>query len=264
MLHFYKRLFLFFMLLHAGLQVRAQNMQQVISAGGRQSAAVSGYTIDFGIGEAVIATAGQQPVVLTQGFLQPLFASDFPTAQLLLQATAQSTFIQLSWTTTAEIENDRFYIERSADGITFTTIDSIPTQAPNGNSTVELQYQEADLAPLNGHNYYRIRQVDQHKNIRYSETVLVVFRQDKWSVHVYPNPVHGALKIKFFTTTGTPCTFRVINLLGQVCMVRQYVRFGMGYTDYTLHMDNLPAGIYFLEVTAHNHGKKRVIQLMKD
>jgi hypothetical protein len=260
--HLYKRSLLISALLYAGLQARAQNAQQVITVGGAQSTAVSGYTIDFGIGESVIATAGQGPV-LTQGFLQPLLAGDFAVAQLLLKAQPQNTFIQLNWTTTSETDNNLFYIERSADGITFITIDSIPSKAIDGNSTTPLDYQQADISPLNGNNYYRIRQVDQHKNIRYSATVLAIFRQDKWSAHIYPNPVHGVLKIKLFTSTGTSCTFRLVNLLGQECIVRKYISFPAGYNDYTLHMDNLPAGIYFLIITAHNHGSHQTFKLLK-
>lgn len=211
----------------------------------------------------MIATAGQGPVI-TQGFLQPPLAIDFPAAQLLLEGAARNTFVQLNWTTTSETDNHLFYVERSGDGITFSTIDSIPSKAFNGTSTLPLQYGHADLTPLEGNNYYRIRQVDQHKNIRYSGTVLVVFRPGKWSVQVYPNPVHDVLRIKFYTSLGTSCTFRLINVLGQECITRRYISFGMGYSDYTLHMDHLPAGIYFLHVTAHNHGSHLAVKLLKD
>jgi hypothetical protein len=50
---------------------------QVIGAAGGTSKAVSGYTIDFTVGETVIVTGGTNPSC-TQGFQQPSTVKDFP------------------------------------------------------------------------------------------------------------------------------------------------------------------------------------------
>jgi hypothetical protein len=80
------RSYLYFFLLLAGLASfyngQAQSVQQVIGAGGGSSKAVSGYTIDFTVGETVILTAGSDPSC-TEGFHQPLTARDFPDSNLI-------------------------------------------------------------------------------------------------------------------------------------------------------------------------------------
>jgi hypothetical protein len=243
----------------------AQDIQQVIAGSGGQSNAIGGYVIDFTVGEAVIQTAGNQPIY-TQGFLQPPLANDFLPAALVLTAYARDTYVQVNWTTGAEVENNMFYIERSTDGFSFITIDSAHTQAPGGNSAVPLQYQYADLQPIDGidgNNYYRIRQVDLNGNISYSGIVQVLFTQGKWNVRVFPNPVHNMLKIKFFSESNTNCTFQVFNLQGQV-VIQRHTSFPKGYNNYTINMDMLEAGVYILKITDHFHGQVQAVKLVKN
>lgn len=65
--------------------------------------------------------------------------------------------IQISWTTASELNNDHFEIQRSIDGIHFTTIGTLPG---HGTSSLAQQYFFADENPANGVNYYRLIQVD--------------------------------------------------------------------------------------------------------
>jgi hypothetical protein len=81
------RYFLYFSLTLAGMALfnksgaQAPAVQQVIGAGGG-SKLVGGYTIDFTVGETVIATAGSDPSC-TEGFHQPLTARDLPDPNLI-------------------------------------------------------------------------------------------------------------------------------------------------------------------------------------
>ena len=80
------RSYLYALLLLTGLvsfyNGQAQAVQQVIGAAGGTSKAVSGYTIDFTVGETVILTAGTDPSC-TEGFHQPLTARDLPDSNLI-------------------------------------------------------------------------------------------------------------------------------------------------------------------------------------
>ncbi|WP_300599768.1 hypothetical protein [Niabella sp.] len=46
----------------------------------------------------------------------------------------------VNWSTLMEQQNDHFEIEGSIDGVHFTSLGSVASKAPNGNSTAELQY----------------------------------------------------------------------------------------------------------------------------
>jgi hypothetical protein len=61
---------------------QAQSVQQVVGTAGGSSKALTGYTIDFTVGETVVATAGADPSC-TEGFHQPLTARDFPDSNLV-------------------------------------------------------------------------------------------------------------------------------------------------------------------------------------
>ena len=80
------RSFPYYFLLLAGLlscyNGQAQAVQQVVGSAGGSSKALSGYTIDFTVGETVIATAGTDPSC-TEGFHQPPTTRDLPDSNLI-------------------------------------------------------------------------------------------------------------------------------------------------------------------------------------
>lgn len=218
----------------------------VIATCGASSQAIDGYTISFTVGEPVIATAGAN-TVFTQGFHQPLIASDYPTITLSLRGAARENYIQLDWTTNTEVNNDWFFVERGANGLQFVTIDSVRTKAANGNSTLPLHYKSADLQPLNGANFYRLRQVSKSGLTRYSETVPVNFAGANWRATIYPNPVSGALFMQLFSERQTKAAITLHNLAGQQ-VLRRELTLPAGYSQHTVEMGHMKAGMYILTV----------------
>lgn len=57
-----------------------------------------------------------------------------------ISATIRNNQLQVNWETEKETNNDHFEIEASKNGISFTTIATVATQAKEGNSTEPLQY----------------------------------------------------------------------------------------------------------------------------
>lgn len=237
--------------------------QSVVATGGGSSDKISGYTIDFTIGETVITTGSALPVVtpmlmaFTQGFQQPLIAKDFPTASFTLQGTAQKSSILLEWTTSQEIDNDLFFIEKSQNGFNYTVIGQVASKAPGGNSSGDVHYQFTDLQPLTGNNYYRLRQVNKNNLINYSNTAIIPFVLSDWSVHTYPNPVRNIVNLKIYTSQKEQYVLRMVNMLGQTVLV-QPVTAEQGYNDFTINMSLLRKSMYVLLV--HN----QAIKLLKE
>lgn len=75
---------------------------------------------------------------------------------------------QLFWSTATERACDRFEVERSADGISFTMVGSLPGA---GYSVEQQDYAYDDLAPMVGMNYYRLRQVDTNDAFVYTPVI---------------------------------------------------------------------------------------------
>jgi hypothetical protein len=84
-------------------------------------------------------------------------SSPLPIQLLSFNAIKNNQQVDCKWSTAIEFNNDYFTIERSDDAFNFYPI-AITDGA--GNSNTILNYQFTDYNPLNGINYYRLRQTD--------------------------------------------------------------------------------------------------------
>jgi Zn ribbon nucleic-acid-binding protein len=95
--------------------------------------------------------------------------------------------IDLKWETASEINNDFFEIQKSLDGKSFIslgTVDGLGTSTEGGS------YLFVDQYPVEGLQYYRLKQVDFNGEFEYSQTILVK-SANKFSINspsIYPNP----------------------------------------------------------------------------
>lgn len=103
----------------------------------------------------------------------------------------------LRWTTTSEINTKEFLMQRSADGIRFTTVSRINAYG-SGHS-----YSLVDPSPLPGLNYYRLQLVDMDG--RLTDFAIKVLNFDNSELRpfaVYPNPVIGKVANVWLNATG--------------------------------------------------------------
>jgi hypothetical protein len=122
----------------------------------------------------------------------------------------------LSWTTVTEINNDHFEIERSADGIYFTTIGTV---AGSGNSSQLRNYQFTDQLEESSATiiYYRLKQVDIDGKSAYSK--IVALRLNNLVIKnysVYPNPFTSDLKIQISSQKESGVLVQIHNAAGQL------------------------------------------------
>lgn len=101
--------------------------------------------------------------------------------------------IHLFWETLSEEQNHLFEIQKSYDGIDFRTIGSI-----NGNGTTasNSSYQFIDDAPLNGINYYRLKQIDYSGEFDFSEILSVHIDRGPIQYTHFPNPAQNELSVR--------------------------------------------------------------------
>ncbi len=137
-------------------------------------------------------------------------SSPLPIELVAFDAKKSGKEVNLSWTTSSEINNDYFTIERAANGIDFEKMFDIDGA---GNSTSTLSYFVIDKTPLSGANYYRLMQTDYDGNSTYSAIRTVNFNENG-HYSVYPNPVttksdiivkvptSGTFKVNIFDSSG--------------------------------------------------------------
>lgn len=120
-----------------------------------------------------------------------------PVTLTRFTAVAESRTVLLSWSTTEEINSDRFEIERSQNGKQWSRIASVASQ---GDSRVLANYSHVDDSPLPGQSFYRLKMIDRAAGslegaFAYSQIRKVSF-QVEGGVVPYPNPVVDKILIR--------------------------------------------------------------------
>jgi cephalosporin-C deacetylase-like acetyl esterase len=143
---------------------------------------------------------------------------------------------ELTWTTTTEINNTGFEVERSAEGKRWHRLDFVEGK---GNSSQLNTYNFTDNDPLSL-GYYRLRQIDLNGDFKYSNIVSLIRDKNK-DVLIYPNPAADILTIKMENSDNS--TIKIYDILGKV------VLFDHTKTNETqLNISALAKGNYCIEI----------------
>ncbi|MDQ3047317.1 MAG: T9SS type A sorting domain-containing protein [Bacteroidota bacterium] len=144
----------------------------------------------------------------------------------------------LNWKTATETNNDFFEIERSFDGVEFSQIGLMDGF---GNSTSIVTYEFPDRYPLDGINYYRLKQVDFNGDYSYSEVIALDNSSEEDAlVSVYPNPSTDG-QIQIHLTKGIS-SLAIYNVLGE----ELYSVVCNSQENKNLSFEALSSGVYFI------------------
>ena len=190
------------------------------------------------VGNTEIKSARAEAAVTT--------AKALPVKMLPLTGKATGKTNQLYWTTTLEVNNKVFMVERSSDGRTFTTAAAVPTKAADGNSTQIIQYDYTDLKPYN-QTYYRLKQVDADGKYSYSK-IIQLNSSNSVALSVYPNPASGNIHIE---KSSKITAIHILEITGRT--VKQLTPSANG--NYNIR--GLVPGVYFFEIYS-DEGKETV------
>ena len=178
-------------------------------------------------------------------------ANPLPIELVYFKAKLDEKIVKLSWATASELNNDYFTIERSSDGIHFV---EIIRQRGAGNNTFTLYYSEEDPNPLNGYNYYRLKQTDYDGHFTFSavETVKYKVRSDEEPdikiISVAPNPFIENFNINFTAKKVMEVDIMMINASGQL-VAQNKIQSSEGFNTYEFTDNyNLNKGVYFLYI----------------
>lgn len=119
------------------------------------------------------------------------YQSVLPVEFLDFQLVQQETAIHLLWQTASEKKNKGFEIERSTDSQLWQKIGTVKGE----NNKIAQNYAFIDDEPLQGINYYRLKQLDTEGGATYSK-VLSATRKMKQKQLVYPNPFSQTLVVE--------------------------------------------------------------------
>jgi len=180
-----------------------------------------------------------------------------PIGLLYFDAVYNGETVDLSWSTATETNNDYFTIERSLDGIHYTVLGTIPSQAINGNSISELTYNFNDPNTSPGTYYYRLKQTDFNDNSEYSGVQEVTISGSTlFSFDIAPNPNNGKQLTLYITDpmSNQTITMTVYDVLGKEILTQNFTTVQSGNSSFPVYFQKtLSAGVYIVTISANNH-----------
>lgn len=153
--------------------------------------------------------------------------------------------IELNWQTASEKYNQRFFVERSDDGINFETIAEIPGSV---SSSKIIQYYFKDAHPINGTNYYRLKQQDMNGKMSVFKVISVeasCLNNEEINFSIFPNPANQNLFVDFNLNRISDISFEVYNTIGQVVKEIPYKHYDKGFQNLNIDVSDLPVGVYY-------------------
>ena len=216
------------------------------------------YTINYNIGVVTPAMTGYKYriVVATSapgtGLPDCAFFNEYtlvvpscgplPVSLVSFNGNYKNGVANLDWKTSQEVNNERFEILRSFDGINFNKVASV---AGAGNSSVMKNYQFQDAVSGQGYVYYRLRQVDTDARATNSNIIrLSLGEHADTQLQLYPNPFTKAFTASFNAPKKGMATLQLVNVNGQVVYTTS---IAVAKGDNSVQMNNLPAlrsGLY--------------------
>lgn len=168
-----------------------------------------------------------------------------PVELLYFTGYADLPHVKLNWVTASEKAVSVFIIERSADGLQFSPIGR---QKALGSTKYNTSYTFKDESPLNGVNYYRLKQQDMDGKYRYSATVSVLLEQSA-DFKLFPNPLMDGSKLYLTVNRALSANAEVTvyDMIGKVVHVQSCVANAGEPMEINA---SLGRGVYLVSVSA--------------
>ncbi|RYY63058.1 MAG: T9SS type A sorting domain-containing protein [Chitinophagaceae bacterium] len=153
--------------------------------------------------------------------------------------------VQLNWSTSYEFNNEKYFVEKSSDGVNYKVVGELES---GGDALETTRYQYTDGSYSVGTvAYYRIRQVDIDRSATYSKVVYVNTSKSSGPVKIFPNPFVNEIQltglnsaeitkgnVKVFTIAGTQVNYEISG-------------------SNAIRINDAPAGVYILSVNGNSY-----------
>ncbi|HXS37676.1 MAG TPA: S8 family serine peptidase [Flavipsychrobacter sp.] len=170
----------------------------------------------------------------------------FPLGSDYLTFNAQKVSYQnvkTDWVSYIDTSVDHYELQRSMDGINFSTIDTVKSTKQNSPAYT---YIDAPPVILNGIIYYRLKWTMLNDSAFYSPVRPVNWTNPDLLISVYPNPNHdGNININWTAQLGEQMDVSITDLSGRL-LFSTTIKTGEWNNLTTLHLPHYSSGIYFM------------------
>ncbi len=155
--------------------------------------------------------------------------------------------VLLSWTTTSEINNDHFIIEKSENMKDFTFVSNV---VGSGNSNTINYYDTTDKY-ASSNSYYRLTQVDfDGKTTSYRPINIKCSNELKTpELIVYPNPFNDIISIELLNFDQESAIMQISDQLGQI-IYEENINTTTGTNVFTINLNHLKPSVYHIRIVS--------------
>jgi hypothetical protein len=163
--------------------------------------------------------------------------------------------VELNWSTSTELNNSGFDVERKS--VSSTDWTKIGFVEGNGTTNQPVSYSFADRNVVSGKYNYRLKQIDFNGNFQYyvlgNEVIAGVPEAYSLSQN-YPNPFNPTTSIDFDVPSDGVVSLKVFDMTGKEVaeVVNEFKP--AGYYTVSFNASALSSGIYFYKLTAQSNG----------
>ena len=148
----------------------------------------------------------------------------------------------LSWNTANTSTAASFVLEKSIDGINFTSLKIIGNNSTN-------DYQFTDESTINFTSvYYRLKMIDKDLTVTYSPIIVVNKSMGNTTIEVYPNPAkrNEHINISLIAKQTEKANIIITNLEGKTISKKQ-INLVAGNNNFSLPTTDFAAGFYLVK-----------------
>jgi hypothetical protein len=181
-------------------------------------------------------------------------STPLPITLISFTAVLKNEEVRINWSTSAEIDNDFFTIQKSKDETGWEDVLQVPGHGTSGTTQF---YSANDPHPYRGISYYRLKQTDIDGKISYSPIVSVKLIEENAGVSVYPNPASNQMVIHFPSQGNYQVA--VVGISGQIVLNAVSV----SAHDLTIDVSQLKAGNYFIRILHESLSETKKIMIYR-
>ena len=222
---------------------------------------------------------GTSPTEILTGLSYPLginhdWFNSLPVELVSFSANVDAEKVDLIWSTVTEVDSYGFEIDRKNNSVQFSSSDRNEINKkwkkigfiPGGGTSNKTRHYSFEDLPKHGTNFsYRLKQIDNSGNYKYSNVINVKidFPSSFNLSQNYPNPFNPSTNINYSLPVESNVNIVVYNTLGKKIKRLVSGLKSAGYHTINFNASDLSSGIYYYSITANSINSGNSYRMIK-
>ncbi|MEO8584198.1 MAG: T9SS type A sorting domain-containing protein [Flavitalea sp.] len=211
------------------------------------------------IGENMDATS-RNIAVLSNLTVQHVSSASLPVTLIKFAGESKNNKNVLQWSTTNETGFSHFVVERSSNGLQFSSLKTV--NASSAYTSIK-EYLLLDESPVNGANYYRLKMVDADNSSEYSPVIKIESANIYSSSTCFPNPAVNFVNLVLASAQSGIYTYTVTTLQGSIVKAAS-VTISSSTAQVKVDLSgNVPSGLLIIRLQNSKNSSSETFRVVK-